>query len=504
MKSSIYTQTYLIIAIIVALNLLGSEFYFRLDLTDDKQYTLSRATRDILKNLEEPVTVKAYFSQNLPPDIARTRQDFQDLLVEYANRSDGQVLYEFINPNESDSKEQEATQNGIHPVLINMREKDQVRQQKAFLGATVYLGDEEEVIPFIRPGAAMEYALTTAIKKLAVSEKPRIGFIQGHGEPALHEMGQVTEQLRVMYEPVTINLDDSLGIPDDIKTLALVRPRDSIPQKHFALLDTFLENGGRLLVAVNAVEGDFRSMYGYASNTGLVPWLKDKGVEVLQNFVVDASCGSVSVPQQLGFFTIQASISFPYVPVIATFANHPITSGLEGVMLEFASELRSAGDSSVVYTPLALSSELSSTLPAPQFFDVNRQWSENDFARENIVVAAALESTAELDPFRMVVVGDGDFPVNGPPQQSRQLQPDNVNLFVNAIDWLSDDTGLIALRTRGAVSRPIREMDESTRSLLKYTNFLLPVLLAVGYGVVRSQRNRAVRMQRMNENYEAV
>jgi len=119
------------------------------------------------------------------------------------------------------------------------------------------------------------------------------------------------------------------------------------------------------------------------------------------------------------------------------------------------------------------------------------------------VVAAALESTAEVNPFRMVVIGDGDFAVNGPPQQQRQLQPDNVNLFVNAIDWLSDDTGLIALRTRGAVSRPIRELDESTRSLLKYTNFLLPVLLAVGYGVVRSQRNRAVRMQRMNEDYEA-
>src|SRR5690606_244368 len=153
MKSSIHTQTYLIIAIIIVVNLLGSEYYFRLDLTDDKQYTLSRATRDVIANLDEPVTVKAYFSRNLPPDSARTRQDFQDLLVEYASRSDGQILYEFINPNESESKEQEATQSGIHPVLINMREKDQFRQQKAFLGATGYLGDEEEVITLIRPGA---------------------------------------------------------------------------------------------------------------------------------------------------------------------------------------------------------------------------------------------------------------------------------------------------------------------------------------------------------------
>lgn len=504
MKSPIHTRTYLVIAIIIVVNLLGSEYYFRIDLTDDKQYTLSRATRDILKDLVEPVTVKAYFSENLPPDIARTRQDFQDLLVEYASRSDGQILYEFINPNESESNEQEATKSGIHPVLINMREKDQVRQQKAFLGATVYLGDDEEVIPFIRPGAAMEYALTTAIKKLAVAEKPKIGFVQGHGEPALSEMSQAQEQLRVTYEPVAVNLDDSVGIPADIRTLAMVRPSDTIPQQHFALLDAFLERGGRLLVAVNAVEGDFRSMYGRAVYTGLTPWLRTKGVEVMDNFVIDARCGSVSVPQQLGFFTVQASVSFPYVPVIATFAEHPVTSGLEGVMLEFASEIRPVGDSSVSYTPLAMSSDLSSSMPAPQFFDVNREWVEDDFTRDNIVVAAALESMRTENPFRMVIIGDGDFPVNGSYQQPRQLQPDNVNLFVNAIDWLSDDTGLIALRTRGAVSRPIQEMDESTRSILKYGNFLLPVLLAVGYGVVRSQRNRAVRNKRMNEDYEAV
>lgn len=502
MKSKIYTTAGLVIGIIIILNLLAYEYHLRLDLTEDQQYTLSDATKEILSNLEEPITVKAYFSKDLPANISKTREDFQDLLIEYANRSDGQVVYEFINPNEKESNEQQATQNGIRPVLINVREKDQVKQQKAFLGATVHLGEKKEAIPFIQPGAAMEYALSTAIKKISIDNKPTIGFIVGHGEPSLSEMVQANEQLNILYNTKEITLTDSTAIEDEIKTLALIRPTDSIPQKHFQVLDSFLARGGRLLIGINRVSADFRSLYGTPSNTGLEKWLNEKGVEVKDNFIVDAQCGSVSVPQQFGNFTVQANISFPYVPIIGTFANHPITSGLESVMLEFASEIKYAGDSTKKFTPLAFSSAQSAALPAPQFFDINKQWTEDDLPQQHIAVAASLEGNLAGTPTRMVIIADGDFPVNGSSEQPRRLQPDNVNLLANSIDWLSDDTGLIELRTKGAVSRPINEMDENTKSVLKYTNFLLPVLLVIIYGMIRAQRNRMVRAQRMADNFE--
>jgi ABC-type uncharacterized transport system involved in gliding motility auxiliary subunit len=133
--------------------------------------------------------------------------------------------------------------------------------------------------------------------------------------------------------------------------------------------------------------------------------------------------------------------------------------------------------------------------------DLNKEWTEGDFKRQTIPVAAAIEG----DSLKMVVIADGDFPVNGPPQQQqRRLQPDNVNLLSNAVDWLSDDTGLIALRTKGAVSRPIRELDDATKTILKYTNFLLPLLLVVGYGLIRAHQNRITRLKRMSENYETI
>lgn len=498
MKSSISSTLALIIGIVVVVNLLAYEYHVRLDLTEDHQYTLSPATRDILDNLEEPVTVKAYFSEDLPPNISRTRQDFQDLLIEYANLSDEQVIYEFINPNEKESYEKEAVENGIRPVLINVREKDQVKQQKAFLGATVQLGEKTEVIPFLQPGAAMEYALSTAIKKISIDDKPVVGFITGHGEPSLSEMNQANEQLSVLYETREIAMNDTTAIPEDISTLALIRPLDSIPPSHLRQLDAFLERGGSLLVALNSVEADLQRRFGTAHNTGIKPWLRKKGVVVSENFVVDAQCGSISVPQQLGIFTLQANVSFPYVPVVSTFAEHPITSGLEAVMFQFVSEVKPAGDSTKTFIPLAFSSEHSDALAAPQFFDINKEWTENDFPRQHVPVAGAVTG----NNLKMVVIGDADFPVNGPAQQARQLQPDNVNLLANAIDWLSDDTGLIALRTKGVVSRPIREVDGTTKQLLKYVNFLLPILLVIGYGLARANRNRVMRLKRMDENYE--
>jgi len=504
MTSKFYTTTALIIGILILLNLLASQYHARLDLTEDRQYTLSEATKNVLRNLEEPVTVKAYFSKELPPNIAKTRDDFQNLLVEYANRSDDQVLFEFINPNENESIEQEALQHGIQPVLLDIREKDQITNQKAFLGATIELGDKKEVIPFVNPGAAMEFALTTAIKKISITVKPTIGFITGHGEASIAEMNEVNNALNVLYQTTEVRLTDTTDIPDDIKTLALIRPTDSIPPAHLEKIDKFLARGGRLLIAFNRVHGDLRSFYGYPLNTGIETWLQQKGAEVVDNFVVDAQCGSFSMPQQFGAFMIQTQVSFPYVPIISTFSNHPATQGLDGLMLEFASEIRPNGrDSTVKFTPLAFSSDLSAAQPAPQYFDVNKKWEESDFTRQKITVAASLERIGGENDSRMMIIADGDFPVNGMGQQARKLQGDNINLVVNGIDWLTDDTGLIELRTKGAAFRPIQKLDDTVKTILKYVNFLLPVVLVVVYGVVRAQNNRSIRRKRMNERYIA-
>ena len=498
----LYISIPLILAIVVVLNLVSGEISFRLDLTEDKQYTLSDATKDILEELDEPITITAYFSEDLPPNVAHVRQDFMDMLIEYNNLSRGMVVYEFVNPNKDEEVEQKAVQNGIQPVMINVREKDQMKQQKAYLGAILEQGDGQEILPFIQPGTAMEYALSSAIKKLSVKDKPVIGMLQGHGEPSIQEMIEVAQNLSVLYNLEPITLTDTAEIPTYIRTIALVRPTDTIPREHLNQLDRFLQRGGRLFVAFNRVEGDLQRAYGYAQNLGLEQWLARKGLLAEDQFIVDASCASVNVQQQQGMIRFTSTISFPYLPVVGNFSDHPITQGLEAVVLQFASPLTYAGDTTLQFTPLMFTSDRTGSLKAPQYFDVQKQWTEGDFPAAGMVVGGVLEGPIAGPALsKMVVVTDGDFVVNGPRGQAQQLQPDNVSLMVNSIDWLSDDTGLIELRTRSITSRPIKEMEDGTKTLLKYLNFLLPIILVILYGLFRYQMSRNRRVKRLEENY---
>jgi len=500
-RKKVQTSILLVIGIVLLLNVISSKYFLRLDYTADQRYTLSNATKDILVQLKEPVTISAYFSEDLPPNIEQVRQEFRDMLVEYSSYSDGLIVYEFINPSESQESEMKAQQSGIQPIMINVRERDQMKQQRAYLGAIVQMGDRKEVIPFIQPGAAMEYALSTNIKKLSVQDKPKIALLQGHGEATLSSMQQLYNQLSILYTVQPINFSDTSGVPLEYNTLVVIAPKDTIPLQHFAYLDDFLDRGGKLLIALNTVDGDLSTGMGNKLYTGFETWLKQRGIEVEENFVIDASCSNVMVRQQQGPFMMNTPVQFPYIPVITNFTEHPITEGLESVVLIFASPIRiSNSDTSIVMVPLAVTSEKSGVQNAPIQFDVMKQWTASDFPLSSLPIALLVEGKVPgTSGYKMVIFSDGDFAVNGEGENAQQLSEDNVSLMSNAIDWLSDDTGLIELRTKGVSSRPLdASLEDSTKTMLKYLNFLLPIILIIIYGILRFQIKRKKRNELMS------
>ncbi|MFA9391854.1 MAG: GldG family protein [Prolixibacteraceae bacterium] len=489
------------VGIVILINILSSRFFMRADFTADKRYTLSTATRDIVRDLDDPVTVTAYFTGDLPAAIVQTRSEFKEMLIEYANLSKGNLVYEFVSPNEDEKLQQELGQKGIAPRILNVREKDQTVQKQVYLAAIVQYGDKEEIIPLILPGASMEYDLSTAIKKVVVDDKPLVGLIQGHGEPSLSEMMQATQSLEVLYNVEELTLSDTVHL-EKYTTLALIAPKDSMAPADFALLDAYMSNGGNVYVAIDRVDGNLQNSQGTIVNTGLETWLMQKGIMVSPQFIVDNSCNNINVVQQQGYFKFQTQMKFPYLPIMTNFADHPISKGLEAIVLKFASPVEFAGDTAIHAFPLVVSSNMSGRQGAPLYFDIQKKWTEADFNQPSIPVAFAFEGPLSSNAkSKMVVVGDGEFAVNGSGDQAQQINADNVNLMVNSIDWLSDDTGLIELRTKGITSRPLDQIEDGRKTFLKYLNFLLPILLIILYGIIRGQRTRNIRFKRMQDNF---
>ena len=501
-RNTLITTVIFIIGVVVLLNVLANRFFVRLDLTEDDRYTLSDATKDILKSLTEPVTITAYFSENLPPDYASLRRDFKDMLTEYESISKGMVVYEFVNPLENDETEQEVVQKGILQAQIQGREKDEVKIQKAYMGAEIQLGETSEVIPIIQSTSGMEYNLTSNIKKLSVAEKPLVGILQGHGEPSPQQLQQVLYSLDVLYQVQPVTLTDSTKELDKFSALAIVAPTDSFPVSHLQQMNEFLSQGKGIFVAMNRVGANLnQTQYSEPVNTGLETWLAEKGIAVNSNFVIDQNANFVGVQMQQGPFMVTQQLQFPYFPIMVNFADHPITSGLEQIPFQFVSSINFTGDSSVVYTSLIKSSEKAGTEPVPGYINIMKEWGENDFPLSDLTVAAAVEGKLVGNTnTRMVVVADGDFPL-GRQQQNSPFTPDNISLMINGIDWLSDDTGLVELRTKGATSRPIDDLEDGKRTFLKYLNFLLPIILIIVFGIFRAQSRQNLRIKRMEEGY---
>ena len=500
-KRSYISSILLLIAIFVVVAAISESYFFRWDLTEGKQYSLSKATKDILKNLDKPVTITAYFTKDLAPDLAKVKRNFQDMLVEYNSLSGGKVVYKFVNPNKDSESENKALKEGIQPVLFNAREKDEVTQKKVFMGAVIRLGDEKEVLPFIDPKGSIEYMLSTAIKKLSVKNKPKVGFVQGQGEPPMDAFQQVLTELEVLYQVEPVTLTDSSVKLDDYRALVIAMPKDTFNVQQLSALDGYLDHGGKLFVAFNHVDGDLQTLQGKVTYTGLADWLKQKGLQVDDAFVVDANCGTVGVSQRTNFGVMTSQVKFPYLPIITNFADHPATKGLEQVVMPFCSPLHFTGDTTQKFIQLAFSSENSGVQKVPVRFDINKNWTKSDFTAGKQVVAGVLEGVNHNSRARIALVTNGDFAYNGTGQRPRRLSSDNVSLMANLIDWLSDDTGLIELRTKTITSRPIDQLSDGKKLLLKWLNFLLPVLLVILYGLIRMQYRKNQRIKRTQEGY---
>jgi len=495
-KDNVIARLVLVLSCLIFLNVLSAYLFLRVDFTADKRYTLDKVTKRILSEVEEPIIITMYVSEDLPPDINRTIRDFKHLMTEYNAHSTKRIEIEEVNPNASEELEMKAIEVGIHPVPLEVREKDQVKVQKVFLGLVIQVGNKSETIPLIQPGIAMEYNLSTLIKRLTIQDKAKIGYVVGHGEPVLGTLDQMMKELSVLYDLKEINLNRRMDL-SDYKAIIILSPFEPISKREFKRLDNYLSTGGSIFVGIDRVNGILNHGIGVGLNTNLETWLEEKGILVEDAFIVDRKCSTVTV-QEKSYFSYPQQVNFPFLPLITEFSDHSITDGIEAMILQFASPMKYVGDSTLVYNELAWTSDVSGKLKVPVSFNIGQIWRPKDFLFPRQVVAAAIHGPIVSDQeARLCVIGDGNFIVNGVGEQRITIQPDNINFIANAIDWLSDDTGLMSLRTKGVQSRPLNELSDSKVLFIKYFNFLFPLLIVVIHGLFQFRRKKLKRTRLM-------
>ncbi len=489
-----------LILIIFLINIVSGIVFFRLDFTSNNRYSLSKVSKSTIKSTQEPITIDFYVTEDLPQEIKKIAKEFISLVKEYRSLSNVGFTINIIHPN-NEQKSHEAVSAGIQPMLIELRERDMEKIQNIFMGAIIKVGKQQAVIPFMDHNTPMEYEITRILRQASDTIKPHIAFITGHREASLAQMPQLINELSHLTDISVINLFQNTRL-NSYNVLCIIDPKDLYTPYEKEQLEKYLAQGGRLFIALNHAVGQINESQnnGFINQTGIEELLEQKGLKICSDFIIDNNCGTMTVNQHNGFISYQSNISFPYIPMITHFSKHTITQGLNAIFLPFASSIEQVKtNTTYIFTPLATTSSLSGSQQAPLFFNLQRQWTRNDFNNPRSVVAALL--TNDDNNSALVAITDADFLINNTGLYPQLLRQDNINFAINSIEWLADNSGLIQLRNKFTTFPSLEPIEENAKDFLKYFNSLFPVVVTLIFAIFHFRKKRQQRLNRMRSSY---
>jgi len=543
------------LVILVFLNFITAQRFKRFDLTAEKRYSLSDSTKSILRNLEDVVLVTVYLEgEDLPVDFKRLRNSTKEILDEFRFYAKGNFEYRFVDPFADPDPEsrrgmyEELIDKGLVPT--NLVNKDEHGRQviDIFPGAVVAYGDREVAVQLLESQfnqdplfvlnqsiERLEYNLSKGLyKAMNFRTKKQVAFSRGHGELQEIQLADIVGELRDYYEVVGIEIKNDLNILDPKSTSCLIvaKPDSAFDDASKFILDQYIMDGGRVLWLVDNVYADMDSM-GAKSYTVAVPHdlnLYDQlfkyGVRINPTLVQDAECAMI--PINTGNFGTQASEQlYPwyYYPVITPAGKHPIVKNINSIKLEFASTidtvkapgvqktilLTTSALTKVLYAPVRVGLNIIEEVPTPERFNKPNQTTsvllEGEFRsifENRIVPLTDRKMLTRSKPTKMIVVSDGDVTKNMFGKRTGQVVPlgldpvsgtyyaGNKTFLLNAVNFLTDDTWFIPLRSKQFRIRLLdRTQVQAEKTKWKLINTLVPVAIVVLFGLVYNYiRNR--------------
>ena len=471
---------------VVVVNLLGGNIGGRIDLTPGRAFTLAPATRQLLRTLPDLVTIKLFVSSALPKEIESTQRDVDDLLRDYRAAGRGKVKLVIQDPSADSAAQREARSSGIPPVQFNVLGQGELQVKEGYLGLAVRYADAVKTIPFIQQTNDLEYRLTSDIRALTHPERSTIAF--GEISDAAAARGrrsfeELREQLGANHTVATFALTDTTIAPD-VKAIAVAGTPDSLDPAQLARLHAFLDRGGSLLVMAGGMTLSDQGPLAMSRRVGWNELLKPYGVSIASNMVYDlASNTQVGIPAQFG----QVLIPYPFWLRALSTRRSPVNADLGPVMLPWASQI-DTGKAAASVTPLLVTSRAAGVQETTAFIQPGSPLSRDSLRPRVVAALAALQPapSGAAPRGRVVVIGSADFASDRYARNS----PTNIVLVQNAIDWLSQDDALIAIRSKDRSPPPLVFSSSVARGAAKYGNLIGVPLLLIAAGIARLLRRR--------------
>ena len=523
---------------LIVINLISHFFFKRFDLTQDKRYTLSETTLNIIKNIDSPLYIDVYLDGNFPPEFKRLQNETKQLLEEFSAYNSN-IVFQFKNPIEKEAMRVEVMkefyERGMQPLSITVEDKGKQSQEVVFPWAQATYGKkftkvsllknlmgastEEKVISSVQH---LEFGFAEAITKITKEKQKKIAVIKGNGELIEPLIADFLTTVKESYYIGPFTLDSVANQP--VQTLAalkkydlalIAKPTEAFSEAEKQVLDQFIMNGGKTLWLVDAVSADMDSMYNetgtilaHPRELNLTDLFFKYGIRMNPLLIKDEYATPIKIASgNQGSETQLQQYNWKFSPFIYPTSTHPIVKNMEGIKFEFSSPIELLKND-VKKTVLLSSSEYSKTIgtPAPiSLSSINEETTPEEYAGKGLLpVAVMMEGKFKsayqnrVLPFadktfqsvgketKMIVISDGDVIKNqfdkGMPLElgfdkwTNQLYG-NKEFLLNCVNYLLDDNGLINIRSKD-VDLPLLNKEEV------YANYTSAQLITVGLPIL--------------------
>jgi ABC-2 type transport system permease protein len=535
-------QFFVLLTLLGGLNWLSTKFFFRLDLTEDKRYSISDATKALLENLDRDVNISVYLTGDLPAGFERLENATRETLEEFKTYANGRLHFQFSDPsaavNEEQRKNQYATliDRGLTPTNVFANE-DGKRTEKIIFPSALVLADTLAVPVQLLKGnkssspenqlnqslEGVEFELASAIRLLTQPERKKVGLVVSHTRVSPARLSDLIATIQQSYD-VYLDMNNP-GSYQGLDALLVLKPDSAFSEEEKYKLDQYVVGGGKAMFFIDGAKVDSVSLEGtYAQplDLNLSDLFFRWGARINYNLVKDLNSAQVLMNVgNMGDAPNIQPVDWRYYPVLNNFGKHPITRNTDAIYTRFLSTLDTVGGAAGIQKqPLLMTSPYTQSVNTPALVGYNEARQQPDPAEYNggVKLAAVLFSgtftslfqnrilpgdprassfIAEGDQGKVLICADGDIAINDYDYKRNAPLPlgydrvtnktfGNKDFIMRALDYMTDANGLITARNKEVSIRSLNKiLIQEKRKIWQGINLILPLALIGLFGLSR-------------------